>query len=185
MSDDDVRTMVDTDEGELPFQEYFVRRRCEPRVNALRFEGASTARASAALDDALNNPALAAIIICPSNPFLSVAPMLSMPGIRERLCAAPAPVIGVSPIVGGDAIKGPAAKLMREFGLEPSATAVATHYGDLLDGFIIDEVDRALAPTIDGPEVLVAQSVMRNNNDRAELASQVIAFAEKLVAAQK
>lgn len=179
MTDDDVRTVVVTDEGELAFQHYFVRRRCEPVVSALRFEGADAARPSDTLIKTLQDPALEAIIICPSNPFLSVAPFLAMPGFDALLKDSAAPVVAVSPIVGGEAIKGPAAKLMSELGITPSASAVATHYGDLLDGFIIDNVDANLASDITA-EVLVTDTVMRSNDDRVKLATEVLAFARQL-----
>jgi LPPG:FO 2-phospho-L-lactate transferase len=177
MSDDDVRTVVVTDEGELSFQHYFVRRRCEPAVRRLRYEGAAAARPSPALAEALGRPDLELVVICPSNPYLSVDPLLALPGVRERLAAHPAPVVAVSPIVGGAAIKGPAAKLMAEFGVEASAAAVARHYGALLDGFVIDRADAALAPGIVGPRVLVTETVMRTQSDRADLARRVLDFA--------
>ena len=200
MSDDPVRTVVETPDGDLPFQEYFVRRRCEPAVRGLRFEGAPAARMSAALEAALADPALEAVVICPSNPYLSVDPILAVPGVRAALAGCAAPVIAVSPIVGGRAIKGPAAKIMEELGVEVSAAAVAARYRDFLDGFVLDETDRALAATIesegvaarspgvdrDGDEVQAAvrvqveQTVMRTGEDRTRLAAQVLGFARLL-----
>ena len=200
MSDDPVRTVVETPDGDLPFQEYFVRRRCKPAVRGLRFEGAPAARMSAALEAALADPALEAVVICPSNPYLSVDPILAVPGVRAALTRCAAPVVAVSPIVGGRAIKGPAAKIMEELGVEVSAAAVAARYRDLLDGFVLDETDRALAAAIesegvaarspdgdrDGDEVRVAvrvqieQTVMRTGEDRTRLAAQVLGFARLL-----
>ena len=200
MSDDPVRTVVETPDGDLPFQEYFVRRRCEPAVRGLRFEGAPAARMSAALEAALADPALEAVVICPSNPYLSVDPILAVPGVRAALTGCAAPVVAVSPIVGGRAIKGPAAKIMGELGVEVSAAAVAARYRDLLDGFVLDETDRALAAAIesegvaarspggdrDGDEVRAAvrvqveQTVMRTGEDRTRLAAQVLGFARLL-----
>ena len=185
MSDDPVRTFVETPEGELPFQEYFVRRRCEPAVRGLRFEGAPAARMSAAFEAALADPALEAVVICPSNPYLSVDPILAVPGARASLARCAAPVVAVSPIVGGRAIKGPAAKIMSELGVEASAAAVAARYRDLLDGFILDETDRVLAAAIAsegtaGPRIAVEQTVMRTDEDRIRLAARVLEFARLL-----
>jgi len=184
MSDDPVRTVVETPEGDLPFQEYFVRRACEPAVRGLRFEGAATARMSAAFESALADPSLDAVVMCPSNPYLSVDPILAIPGVRAALARSAAPVVAVSPIVGGRAIKGPAAKIMGELGVEASAASVAVRYGDLLDGFVLDETDRALAGAIESAEagvrVRVEQTVMRTDEDRTRLAASVLEFARLL-----
>ena len=184
MSDDPVRTVVETPDGDLPFQEYFVRRRCEPVVRGLRFEGAPEARMSAAFEAALADPALEAVVLCPSNPYLSVDPILAVPGVRAALAGCTAPVVAVSPIVGGRAIKGPAAKIMEELGVEVSAAAVAARYRDLLDGFVLDETDGALAAEIEsagaGFRVTAEQTVMRSDDDRARLAARVLGFARLL-----
>ena len=186
MSDDPVRTVVETPDGDLPFQEYFVRRRCEPAVRGLRFEGAPEARMSAAFEAALADPTLEAVVVCPSNPYLSVDPILAIPGVRAALAGCAAPVVAVSPIVGGRAIKGPAAKIMEELGVEVSAATVADRYRDLLDGFVLDETDRALAAAIEsadmgaGLRVRVEQTVMRTDEDRARLATSVLGFARLL-----
>ena len=187
MSDDPVRTVVETrDEGDLPFQEYFVRRRCEPAVRGLRFEGAPAARMSAAFTSALADPLLDAVVVCPSNPYLSVDPILAVSGVRPALARCAAPVVAVSPIVGGRAIKGPAAKIMEELGVEVSAATVADRYRDLLDGFVLDETDRALAAAIESADmgaglcVQVEQTVMRSGEDRARLAVRVLEFARLL-----
>lgn len=142
MSDDPVRTRVETDAGVLDFQDYFVRRRCEPRVRAIRFDGASAARPSPALTGVLQDPALRGVVIAPSNPFLSIDPLLAVPGLRARLANPDLPVIAVSPIIGGEAVKGPTAKIMAELALPADTVAVARHYRDLLSGFVIDTVDR-------------------------------------------
>lgn len=141
MSDRPVATMIDTDEGELPFQTYFVARRCRPAVRRVAFAGAARAEPAPGVLEAIGAPETRAILIAPSNPFLSVDPILAVPGIADALRAAAAPVIAVSPIVGGDAVKGPTAKLMRELGLAVSALAVREHYGDLLDAMLVDERD--------------------------------------------
>ena len=184
MSDERIRTVVETGEGDLPFQEYFVRRACEPAVRGLRFEGAAEARMSAAFESALTDPALEAVIVCPSNPYLSVDPILAIPDVRGKLVRCPAPVVAVSPIVGGRAIKGPAAKIMEELGVEASAAAVAARYCDFLDGFILDETDRALAAEVEsegaGPRVRVEPTVMRTGEDRTRLAANVLGFARIL-----
>ena len=184
MSDDPVRTVVETPDGDLPFQEYFVRRRCEPAVRGLRFEGAVAARMSAELEAALADPGLDAVVVCPSNPYLSVDPILAVPGVRAALAGCAAPLVAVSPIVGGRAIKGPAAKIMEELGVEVSAAAVAARYRDLLDGFVLDETDRALAAAIEsvetGVRVTVEQTVMQSEEDRTRLAARVLGFARLL-----
>lgn len=178
MSDDPVRTWVDTDEGELEFQEYFVHRHCEPRVRAVRFVGVEDARPTPAVLAALD--AASVVVFCPSNPFLSLDPILSVPGLRERV--ARKAVVAVSPIVGGQALKGPAAKLLAELGLQVSAAAVAEHYHDLLTGFVLDEVDAALRLTLEarGLHVLTTDTVMRSDADRARLARETVEFAATL-----
>jgi len=145
MSDDRVATRVLTDEGELAFQDYFVRRHCRPAVRGLRFAGATSARLSDAARAAFASPELEAIIIAPSNPWLSVDPLLAIPELREALDSATVPIIAVTPIIAGRAIKGPTAKIMTELGIEISPLSVAQHYGDLLDGFVLDSRDTALA----------------------------------------
>jgi LPPG:FO 2-phospho-L-lactate transferase len=178
-SDDPVRTVVETSAGDLAFQHYFVRDRCEPAVTGFRFEGAADAAAGAEVMGALAEPALDAVVLCPSNPFISIDPILAVPGLRRAIAQASAPVIAVSPIVGGEAIKGPTAKMMRELGLPTTAAAVARHYGDLLDGFVIDRADVGCEATIRGLglEVLVTDTVMADLADKVALAEAVLAFA--------
>lgn len=179
MSDDPVRTIVVTDAGPLAFQEYFVRERCEPAVRSLRFDGASVARRAAEFESVLSDATLEAIVICPSNPYLSIDPILSTGDTAERLANRKVPLLGVSPIIGGNALKGPAAKMMRELGIQPSAKAVAEHYGSLLDGFVIDEqdADEATAILNLGVNVLVTATVMRSVDDQVRLAREVAQFA--------
>lgn len=178
MSDDPVRTRLDTDEGELEFQEYFVHRRCEPRVRAVRFAGLEAARPTPAVLAALDEASV--VIFCPSNPFLSLDPILNLAGLRERV--ARKPTVAVSPIVGGQALKGPAAKLLAELGLDVSAASVAEHYSDLLTGFVLDVVDAALRPALEarGLNVLLTDTVMRTDADRARLARETVDFAASL-----
>jgi LPPG:FO 2-phospho-L-lactate transferase len=177
MSDQPVRTTVNTTEGALAFQHYFVRDRCRPSVTGFEFVGIGDAKLNPKLEEVLHS--LDAIIICPSNPFVSVDPLLKIPGVREALKASPAPVIAVSPIVGGKAIKGPTAKMMRELNVPASAAEVAGHYGDLLDGFVLDQQDAALHKTLAMPTV-VAQTVMVSLQDRIDLARATLDFAHSL-----
>lgn len=178
MSNDSVPTWVYTEEGELPFQEYFVHRRCEPRVTGFRFEGAEKAQPAPGILPALWEAEL--VVINPSNPWVSVDPILSIPGIRtaieERL------VIAVSPIVGGQAIKGPAAKMYTELGFEPSAYTVARHYGELLDGFVLDNLDLEQAGLVQalGIKPFVTDTIMKTPNDRERLAQEVLEFGTRL-----
>ena len=181
MSDAAVRTTVRTNEGDLPFQRYFVEHQCKPQVRAIEFEGVLDARPHPELLDALADPELTAIVICPSNPYLSVDPMLALPGMREALRKAKAPVIAVSPIVGGEAIKGPTAKIMRELDLPVTIRSVADHYKGLIDGLIVDNVDAAEASSLD-VRVGVTGAVMTSLEDRDRLARTVVDFARSFKA---
>ena len=174
MSDDRVRTMIIADGGELAFQTYFVKMRCEPVACGLRFDGAESARMSPAFRAALDEAG--AIVICPSNPYLSVAPMLAVPGVRAAIERFAGPRIAVSPIVGGEAIRGPAAKLLAELGEDASCVGVARRYAGLCDIFVIDEVDAHLADGVRtlGMEPLVARTVMRSDADKIRLAREVL-----------
>jgi LPPG:FO 2-phospho-L-lactate transferase len=179
MSGDCVRTVVETDEGTLGFQHYFVRRRCVPAIRAIRYEGAERARAAAAAVGALEGSRFAAVVICPSNPYLSIDPILAIPGWRSALAARKVPVIAVSPLIAGEAVKGPTAKIMRELGLEVSPLTIAKHYAPLIDGFVLDEADADLAARFDLP-VEVAPTLMRSLADKEGLARAVLAFAGSL-----
>ena len=182
MTDDPVRTVVTTPTGDLMFQHYFVRERCAPPVRAVRFDGIDAARPNPRLLAALSDPGLAAVVLAPSNPFVSLDPILSLPGVRDALQRCAAPVVGVSPIVGGRALKGPAAKMMRELGLDPSPLTVVRRYADVLDGFAIDETDADLAAAVaeTGVRGLVTPIVMRSVDDRAALADRLRHFAASL-----
>ena len=180
MCDQPVPTLVQTvDSGVLAFQEYFVKRACTPRVTGFQFAGADRATPPAALTQWLSGPDLRAVIICPSNPFISVAPALAVPGLREALRSCGAPVVAVSPVIGGRAVKGPTAKMMAELSLPVSAASVAAHYGELLHGFVLDEADAALAGTLD-VECRVAPTLMRSDADKRALAEAVLEFADSL-----
>ena len=182
MSDDPVPTIVETEEGPLAFQHYFVRERCRPRALSFRHEGAERARASAGFLDALAASDLGAVIVCPSNPYISIDPILAVPGVRAALEARRAPVIAVSPIVGGQAVKGPTAKMMAERGIAPSARAIAEHYAGLIDGFVLDEADRNAAAGIAaaGVAIEVTATMMTAREEKQALARAVLDFAARL-----
>ena len=182
MSDDAVRTWVSTANGELPFQTYFVRERCQPAVRGFRFEGITTARPQPQFMAQLNDPFLSTILICPSNPFVSIGPILALAGVRNAMRNSAAPVIAISPIVAGAAIKGPTAKMMVETKMPVSALGVAEHYGDLLDGYVIDEADADQAKDIErmGIAVHVTQTVMHSLQDRIDLSRTTLKFAARL-----
>lgn len=185
MTDQTVSTQVDTDKGRLSFQHYFVRERCEPHVKGFEFDGITDARPSPGFQTALTDSADSGdgpIVICPSNPYVSVEPVLALPGVRARMTESHRPVIAVSPIVGGQALKGPAAKMMAELGIEQSATGVAGHYEGLIDGFVIDNVDAELRTAIEqkGIPTIVTNTVMVTLADRIQLAEDVLSFAATL-----
>ncbi len=177
MTDDRVRTRVLAEDGWIEFQEYFVHRQCRPVVRDLAFNGAATARAQPEFLAALADPNLRAVVVCPSNPFISVEPILALPGVRAALAACAAPVIAVSPIIGGRAVKGPTAKMMTELGLDPSAAGVAERYGDLLDGYVLDEID---AGSVNGLPVFVTRTLMKTLADRESLARVVLEAADSI-----
>lgn len=177
MSDDPVRTVVHTPDGALPFQHYFVRDRCRPAVTGFDFQGAGEAAPNPGILEALEY--CQGILVCPSNPFVSVDPILAVSGMRAALKSCPAPLVAVSPIVGNRAIKGPTAKMMRELDVPASARQVALHYGELLDGFLLDEQDASLHGNLSVPTA-VAQSVMVTLDDRIALAEAALGFLETL-----
>ena len=177
MSDDPVRTIVATDEGDLAFQDYFVRRQCLPVFRAIRFDGAEVSRMSEGFAQALADPALEAIIFCPSNPILSIAPILSVPGVRDALVARKVPAVALSPFIAGQAIKGPAAKIMGELGLGTTPTAVAERYAGMIDGLMVDSAD---AEAVEGVAIRAGDTLMRDPADQTRLAREVLAFARDL-----
>jgi LPPG:FO 2-phospho-L-lactate transferase len=183
MTDDRFRTLVETDQGLLEFQEYFVRRQWQPVIKRILFDGAETAQATPQVIGALQQAD--AIIIAPSNPFVSVEPILSLtptPTFPRRDGGGSKgeglPITAVSPIVGGQAIKGPAAKMFRELGVEPSAFAVAAHYQGLVTHFVLDQLDAAQESAIQslGMKTLVTNTIMQTVDDRKRLAAEVIGF---------
>ena len=178
MSDDPVRTRLRTTMGWIDFQDYFVRQNCKPSVREIAFDNVETARIAPAILPALSDPHLRAVVICPSNPLISVEPILAVPGMRKALRSCTAPVIGISPIINGQAVRGPAAKLMEELGFEPSASAVAQRYADVIDTWIVDESDAdARVPT--GVEKVVTETLMITIKDREKLAQKVLAVAQQ------
>jgi len=182
MSDDPVRTIVNTESGAISFQHYFMDLKCEPAVRSFQYGGADEARLSDAVLDALHAADLEAVVLCPSNPYHTLHPILAVHGMREALRKRGAPVIAVTPIVGGKALKGTAGKIMRDLHHEASARRVALEYLRLIDGFVIDAADETSAGDVraSGMEVLVANTVMRSLEDRTTLARTVLAFAQTI-----
>ena len=174
MSDQRVQTVLDTEEGGLPMQHYFVRRRAEPRVTAVRYLGADNARPSPGFTEAMDNAR--ALMVCPSNPALSVAPILAVAGVMDRLKSFTGPRVVVSPIVGGDAVRGPAGKIMAGMGLEVTAVGVARLYRDFCDYLVIDRQDAGLAPQVAdaGPKPVVTNTIMESLEDKTQLAKEIL-----------
>lgn len=182
MSDQSVSTIINSVDGPLPFQEYFVRLQCQPVVQGIHFDGADRAGPSPAFSAAMSDRALKAVIISPSNPYLSIDPILSLPKVRDWLRNRTFPVVAVSPIIGGKAVKGPAAKIMAELGHDVSVTGIAKHYRGLIDALIIDEADGRLSPAIETLRIaaLVTPALMRTTDDQDGLAESVLALASRL-----
>jgi LPPG:FO 2-phospho-L-lactate transferase len=182
MTNDPVRTRVITDNGELPFQHYFVREQCEPSVKGFCFDGIENAVAHPLFLHQLNSKTLGGVIICPSNPFVSIRPILELKHVKQGLMASTGPAVVVSPIVAGEAIKGPTAKMMKEMKMPTSSLAIAHFYRGLIDGIVIDEQDAEHADAIHelGIEVKIAPTVMRSIEDKTNLAEQVLEFTWSL-----
>jgi LPPG:FO 2-phospho-L-lactate transferase len=180
MSDDSVSTQLLARDGEwLDFQEYFVRRRCEPIIERIRFFGSADARPTPGLLPALASPTLRAVVICPSNPLISIDPILAVPGIRTALRRCAAPVVAVSPLIGGQAVKGPTTKLMQELRLESTSAAVAERYADFIDAWVVDEADAA-TPVPRGMRRVVAKTLMVTLEDRERIARVALDAAEQV-----
>ena len=178
MSDDPVRTIVFTDEGELPMQRYFVGRRAEPKVKEVRYLGADVAAIAPGLENAIAGAGM--LVLCPSNPYLSLGPILAVAGLRQKLRAFPGKKVCVSPIVGGDSVKGPAGKIMAELGKKVSCIEVAREYKDICDVFVMDLQDRALASEIAEMDLtpLVTSTIMETEEDKIALAKEILALAD-------
>lgn len=179
MTDDTVATMVNTPEGRLDFQDYFVRRHHADKVLGVEFVGIEKATMPERVRDVLDETDV--IVLCPSNPIVSIGPILQIPGFRDRLKTTQAPVVAVSPIIAGQALKGPADQMLATLGHEVSSVGVAEIYRDFLSGIVIDDQDRELVPRIEqlGIAVHVTDTVMRNNSDRQRLAEETLEFAER------
>jgi LPPG:FO 2-phospho-L-lactate transferase len=182
MSNDPVRTTVITDRGSLAFQHYFVRDAAKPQVNAIEYSGAAAAEPTPEVLAAIGDPELAGIIIAPSNPWLSINPLLAIPALRRAIADSPAPVIAVSPIIGDRAVKGPTAKIMRELALPVSAISIAEHYRGILDGFVLDETDRNMVASIESLDlrVQVCDTMMTSIDHKIRVAQSVVNFIEAL-----
>lgn len=178
-TDDVLQTKVLTSEGALDFQKYFVKERCEPRISGVAFDGADGARISQAVSDVMRSDSLTGIVICPSNPYLSIDPILSIPPIQEWLRKRRVPAVAVSPIIGGKAIKGPTEKIMNELGVERTSVAVARHYAGLIDGIVIDHEDATSVNELDLPAV-VTDTFMTDLDSRIKLAEVVLDFVAQL-----
>lgn len=176
MSDDPVATFVDTDEGELEFQRYFVGRQCAPRVSAIRFEGAEAARAAPGVVEAILSAD--AVFVAPSNPYLSVDPLLAVAEIVAALEETRAPVVAISPIVGGTAVKGPPAKIMAELDIAPDNDAIADHYAAFVDALLIDASD---APPAAMP-ARATSTLMKTLDDKVRVAREAVVLARSLTA---
>lgn len=183
MTDGRLRTRVLTDAGWVDFQDYFVRQQCRPTLREIRFDGAAACEPAPGVAELLARPGLEAIVICPSNPYLSVDPVLAVPGLRERLRAAGVPIVAVSPLIAGAAVKGPTAKIMAELGKTSSALEVARHYQGLIDGFVLDERDAALADQITGQlgvTVRLCDTLMQDDGDRRRVAQHTLQLAAQV-----
>jgi LPPG:FO 2-phospho-L-lactate transferase len=182
MSDDRVRTRLKTSESWLDFQDYFVRRRSLPAISDIAFAGAAAARPHPDLIAALSSPRTRAVVVCPSNPYISIGPILALPGVREALASSSAPVVAVSPIIGGQAVKGPTAKMMAELGVSPAAASVARLYDGLIDAFIADEADKG-TDFGSATKLAFAQTLMSSLADRENLARTVLDLADAIARA--
>ena len=179
MSNQAVPTWVDTTQDEMQFQEYFVHRQCQPVVTGFRFQGVENAHPAPGVLEALETADL--VVICPSNPWVSIGPILAIPGIRQAMETRE--VLAISPIIGGKAVKGPAAKMYAELGLEPSAESVARQYGNLLDGFVIDnlDADQVLEIQTLGVRTYMTDTLMKTTQDRVRLGKEVVDFGLSLL----
>ncbi len=182
MCDGKFRTLIETDNGILDFQTYFVREGCEPKIRRIIYDGADDSRLNSALVAWLDEAPPTGIILCPSNPYVSIDPILKVNGMRDLLKDCRAPVVAVSPVVAGQAIKGPTVKMMRELGVPGTAESVASYYADFLDGFVLDVEDEAEASRFEalGLEITVTPTVMRSLDDRITLARHCLDFVDQL-----
>ena len=178
-SDDPIKTKVQTTEGNFALQRYFVLENCQPKVTGFKYEGSEEAAVNSLILDKVLDKNLKAVILCPSNPYISIDPILSIRGFKETLKYCKAPIIAVSPIIGRHSLKGPTAKMMDELGYEVSAHTVACHYGDIIDGIVIDSSDSELEGSIqdEGIRTCVAPTIMNSKQDKIRLAEDALNFA--------
>ena len=181
-TDDPLKTLVKTPKGILSFQHYFVRDKCRSKILGLKYEGSENAQPCPALEEALESSLLETVVVCPSNPFLSIDPILAVKGVREKLKSNNARVIAVSPIVGGDAVKGPTANNLRDLGFSVSAYTIAKYYSDFIDGFMLDKGDENEISRIEslGMQVGLADTVMTDLQSKIKLAENVLRFSKTL-----
>ena len=181
MSDHIIQTVVDTDKGSMPFQEYFVKESTTPKVREISFESKHPKTTKEVLE-AINDPELSGFLIAPSNPYLSIDPILSIDKIKQTIMQSNKPRVAVSPIIGGDSVKGPTAKIMEEMGLEVNVITIANHYENLIDGLIIDNTDEEYIQAIEsfGIKVKVTSILMHDNDDKTRLAEEAIEFLNEL-----
>ncbi len=182
MSNDPVRTLVHTADGRMDFQDYFVREQCKPVVESFEYRGAAAARVNPDIFEWLESAKLAGIVLCPSSPFISIDPILSLPCLREALLDSAVPVIAISPIVGGESLKGPLKKMLREMSVPTSASWIAEHYRDFVDGFVLDSADESLASEVEamGVATTTTNIVMNTLDDRVRLAKTSLEFVASL-----
>ena len=181
-TDDTLKTLVKTPEGILSFQHYFVKYQCRSKIIALQFEGSENAQPCIALEEVLESLLLKTVVVCPSNPFLSIDPILAIKGLREKLKKSKARIIAVSPIVGGNAVKGPTANNMRDLGFTVSACSIAKYYSDFIDGFMLDKGDANEISQIEslGIQVGLADTIMTNLQSKIKLAEDILRFSKTL-----
>ena len=181
-TDDSLKTLVKTPKGILSFQQYFVRDQCRPKILGLKYEGLENAQPCPALKEALESSLLETVVVCPSNPFLSIDPILAVKGVREKLKSSNARVLAVSPIVGGDAVKGPTANNLRDLGFSVSAYTIAKYYSDFIDGFMLDKGDENEISRIEslGMQVGLADTVMTDLQSKIKLAEDILRFSKTL-----
>ncbi len=184
VSDHPVRTIVETPDGDLPFQRYFVEQRCIPRVTGVRLECAANTDTTAQVRRAFGAPGLRGVVICPSNPYLSIDPILAVPGMLALLKVTMVPIVAVSPIIGGAAVKGPTTKIMKELELPATQHSIFQHYAGLIDGLVIDEADRA-ERGLTGVAVKVTRTLMEDEVDREQLAHDVLQFIDEIAGEAK
>lgn len=180
VSNNSIRTWVQTSDGELPFQDYFVQQRCQPAVTGVRYSGVKDASLNPEVEAAFAAPDLSGIIIAPSNPFLSIGPILAVPKLADLLHSRRVPCVAVSPLVGGKAVKGPLSKILGELRYKPNACGIISFYGDLVDGFILDERDQDIPAAELHPKIFKADTLMQDRADRIRVAHVALDTIEAL-----